>query len=37
MSHFIDQIIEAALEENPGLKITTRFPPEPNGHVLHAL
>ena len=33
MSHFIDQIIEAALEENPGLKGTTRFPPEPNGHL----
>ena len=33
MSHFIDQIIEAALEESPGLKVTTRFPPEPNGHL----
>ena len=32
-SNFIHDIIEADLAENEGLKIHTRFPPEPNGYL----
>ncbi|MCQ2353530.1 MAG: glutamine--tRNA ligase/YqeY domain fusion protein [Clostridia bacterium] len=32
-SNFIHEIIDADLELNPGLKIHTRFPPEPNGYL----
>ena len=32
-SNFIHEIIDEDLELNPGLKIHTRFPPEPNGYL----
>ncbi len=32
-SNFITEIVDADLAENPGLKIHTRFPPEPNGYL----
>ncbi len=32
-NHFIHDIIDADLAKNPGLKIHTRFPPEPNGYL----
>ena len=32
-NNFIDDIIEADLAANEGLKIHTRFPPEPNGYL----
>ena len=32
-SNFIHEIIDADLTTNPGLKIHTRFPPEPNGYL----
>ena len=32
-SNFIHDIIDADLNENPDLKIHTRFPPEPNGYL----
>lgn len=32
-SNFITEIVDADLEANPGLKIHTRFPPEPNGYL----
>ena len=32
-SNFIHEIIDADLTANPGLKIHTRFPPEPNGYL----
>ena len=32
-SNFIHEIIDADLVSNPGLKIHTRFPPEPNGYL----
>ena len=32
-SNFIHDIIDADLAENPGMKIHTRFPPEPNGYL----
>ncbi len=32
-SNFIHDIIDADLADNPGLKIHTRFPPEPNGYL----
>ncbi len=32
-TNFIHEIIEEDLAKNPGLKIHTRFPPEPNGYL----
>ena len=32
-SNFIHEIIDSDLTTNPGLKIHTRFPPEPNGYL----
>ena len=32
-SNFIHEIIDADLAANEGLKIHTRFPPEPNGYL----
>ena len=32
-SNFIHDIIDADLNENPDIKILTRFPPEPNGYL----
>lgn len=32
-NNFIDDIIEADLTANPGMKVHTRFPPEPNGYL----
>ena len=32
-SNFIHDIIDADLQENPDIKIITRFPPEPNGYL----
>ena len=32
-SNFITEIVDADLAANPGLKIHTRFPPEPNGYL----
>ncbi|MBR4295234.1 MAG: glutamine--tRNA ligase/YqeY domain fusion protein [Clostridia bacterium] len=32
-NNFIDDIIEADLASNPGMKVHTRFPPEPNGYL----
>ena len=32
-SNFIHEIIDKDLQENPSLKIHTRFPPEPNGYL----
>ena len=32
-SNFIDAIIEDDLAANPGMKVHTRFPPEPNGYL----
>ncbi|MGI6167718.1 MAG: glutamine--tRNA ligase/YqeY domain fusion protein [Eubacteriales bacterium] len=32
-SNFIHDIIDADLAEDPGMKIHTRFPPEPNGYL----
>ncbi len=32
-NHFIHDIIDEDLKENPSLKIHTRFPPEPNGYL----
>ncbi|MBE6699651.1 MAG: glutamine--tRNA ligase, partial [Ruminococcaceae bacterium] len=31
--NFIHDIIDQDLTANPGLKIHTRFPPEPNGYL----
>ena len=32
-SNFIDALIEEDLASNPGMKVHTRFPPEPNGYL----
>jgi glutaminyl-tRNA synthetase len=32
-TNFINEIIDADLANNPGLKVHTRFPPEPNGYL----
>ena len=32
-NNFIDDIIKADLCDNPGMKVHTRFPPEPNGYL----
>ncbi len=32
-NNFIDDIIEEDLAANPGMKVHTRFPPEPNGYL----
>ncbi len=32
-SNFIDALIEEDLAANPGMKVHTRFPPEPNGYL----
>ncbi|MBR6562861.1 MAG: glutamine--tRNA ligase/YqeY domain fusion protein [Clostridia bacterium] len=32
-TNFIHEIIDADLAKNPGLKVHTRFPPEPNGYL----
>lgn len=32
-TNFIHDIIDGDIEKNPGLKIHTRFPPEPNGYL----
>ncbi len=32
-SNFIDALIEEDLATNPGMKVHTRFPPEPNGYL----
>ncbi len=32
-NNFIDDIIDADLAANPGMKVHTRFPPEPNGYL----
>ena len=32
-SNFIDAIIEEDIAANPGMKVHTRFPPEPNGYL----
>ena len=32
-NNFIHDIIDDDLANNPGLKIHTRFPPEPNGYL----
>ena len=32
-SNFIHDIIDVDLQNNPELKIHTRFPPEPNGYL----
>ena len=33
ISNFIDALIEEDLAANPGMKVHTRFPPEPNGYL----
>ena len=33
VKNFIDEFIEEDLANNPGMKIHTRFPPEPNGYL----
>ena len=32
-TNFINEIIDADIAANPGLKVHTRFPPEPNGYL----
>ena len=31
--NFIQDLIDADLNDNPGMKVHTRFPPEPNGYL----